>query len=84
MGKKKESKYDWIYLLGLFVNGFIFMFLLYAIGSSKSPFGITSIINFDNTGKWGMLMNITLWYVLIMYVIDKFFIDLKGFMRKNE
>ncbi len=81
MKKKKELKYDWIYSLGLFVNGFIFIFLLYAI-SSKSPFGITSIIDFKDAGKWGEVMNISFWYVLIMFVGNSFFKDLKKFMRK--
>lgn len=67
--KHKVTREDkFVCYFGMAMNGFLFMFLLWYIGR----YGITSLV-LDSLDKWKIVFNITLWYVMIMYVSDKFF-----------
>jgi len=68
-------------ILGMIINFFFFFFLLFYI----QKFGISSFI-LQGVDSWRMILNICIWYVLVMYCIDKFFDYFYQFkeIKKNE
>lgn len=66
--KKVKEKRNFASWLGIILNGFLaIFFMLYVIKFSLTDF----ILHGDNT--WRQIFNIGVWYVIVLFLIDKFF-----------
>lgn len=76
--KSKKRRFDIFDYFYMGLNLFLFVFFLLYI----NKFSITSFVVPALEGeKWKMILNIGIWYVVVMYCFDGFF---KIFNKKDE
>lgn len=65
--QKSEKTRDYWMLLPLFISAFFFMFLMWYIGN----FGLSNFILVGEE-KRIIILNITIWYTLVMFSLNDF------------